>query len=179
MSLGYRIRKCVVAPRGARDLGHAPARAATGRRVPPRPRRRASEATPPRSSMTAPDRLASVGRPPGAAAPLALPLPLAMPRQTVAGMTLEAIRARILRGVYPEGVPLRQDSIADALGVSRIPVREALRQLEAEGLVTVTPHRGAIVSTLSLAEIEEVFALRAAIESTLLRAALPRLDAAA
>jgi DNA-binding GntR family transcriptional regulator len=98
-----------------------------------------------------------------------------MPRQTVAGMTLDAIRARILRGVYPEGEPLRQDSLADELGVSRIPVREALRQLEAEGLVTVTPHRGAIVTTLSAAEVEEVFALRAEVESALLRAAIPRL----
>jgi DNA-binding GntR family transcriptional regulator len=120
--------------------------------------------------MTGPDRLATASRSHGAAV-----LPLSIPRQTVAGMTLEAIRARILRGVYPEGEPLRQDSLADALGVSRIPVREALRQLEAEGLVTFTPHRGAIVSTLSLGEIEEVFALRAAIESALLRAALPGL----
>jgi DNA-binding GntR family transcriptional regulator len=100
-----------------------------------------------------------------------------MPRQTVAGMTLDAIRARILRGVYPEGEPLRQDSLADELGVSRIPVREALHQLEAEGLVTFTPHHGAVVATMSAAEVEEVFALRAAIESALLRAALPRLDA--
>src|SRR6187551_998389 len=97
-------------------------------------------------------------------------------RQTVASMTVEALRERILRGDYPEGEPLRQDTLADELGVSRIPVREALRQLEAEGLVTVTPHRGAIVTTLSAAELEEVFALRAEVESALLRAAIPRLD---
>jgi DNA-binding GntR family transcriptional regulator len=64
-------------------------------------------------------------------------------RQTVASMTCDAIRDRILRGDYPEGSPLRQDAIAEDLAVSRIPVREALRQLEAEGLVTVLPHRGA------------------------------------
>lgn len=100
-----------------------------------------------------------------------------VPRQTVASMTLEALRDGILHGTYPEGEPLRQDAIADDLGVSRIPIREALRQLEAEGLVTFTPHRGAVVSTLSLAEIDEVFSLRADIEADLLRRALPRLSA--
>src|SRR4029078_13747600 len=94
-------------------------------------------------------------------------------RQTVASMTVEALRERILRGDYPEGEPLRQDALADELGVSRIPVREALRQLEAEGLVTFSPHRGAVVSTLSLEEIEELFELRADIEADLLRRAMP------
>lgn len=94
-------------------------------------------------------------------------------RQTVAGMTVEALRERILRGDYPEGEPLRQDALADELGVSRIPVREALRQLEAEGLVTFNPHRGAVVSSLSLDEIHELFELRADIESDLLRRAMP------
>ena len=96
-------------------------------------------------------------------------------RQTVASMTLDAIRDGILHGNYAEGEPLRQDALADDLGVSRIPIREALRQLEAEGLVTFTPHRGAIVSSLSLGEIEEVFELRTTIEPDLLRRALPRL----
>jgi DNA-binding GntR family transcriptional regulator len=96
-------------------------------------------------------------------------------RQTVAAMTLDAIRDGILHGNYAEGEPLRQDALADELGVSRIPIREALRQLEAEGLVTFNPHRGAIVSTLSLAEIEEVFDLRTTIEADLLRRAVPRL----
>jgi len=96
-------------------------------------------------------------------------------RQTVASMTLDAIRVRILHGSYTEGEPLRQDALADELGVSRIPIREALRQLEAEGLVTFNPHRGAIVSSLSLEAIEEVFELRATIEPDLLRRAMPRL----
>ena len=96
-------------------------------------------------------------------------------RQTVASMTLDAIRDGILHGHYAEGEPLRQDALADELGVSRIPIREALRQLETEGLVTFNPHRGAIVSTLSLEEIEEVFDLRASIESDLLRRAIPHL----
>jgi DNA-binding GntR family transcriptional regulator len=96
-------------------------------------------------------------------------------RQTIAGMTIEALRERILRGDYPEGEPLRQDALADELGVSRIPVREALRQLEAEGLVTFNPHRGAVVSSLSLGEIDELFELRADIECDLLRRAIPKM----
>ncbi len=98
-------------------------------------------------------------------------------RQTIASMAVEALRERILRGDYPDGEPLRQDALAEELGVSRIPVREALRQLEAEGLVTFNPHRGAVVSSLSLAEIEELFELRADIECELLRRAIPRMNA--
>ena len=98
-------------------------------------------------------------------------------RQTLTGMTVDAIRERILRGHYPEGEPLRQDAIGAELGVSRIPVREALRQLEAEGLVTFNPHRGAVVSTLSLKQIRELFELRAEIEGDLIRRAVPHMSA--
>jgi len=98
-------------------------------------------------------------------------------RQTIASMTVQALRERILRGDYPDGEPLRQDALAEELGVSRIPVREALRQLEAEGLVTFSPHRGAVVSSLSLDEIEELFQLRAEIECDLLRRAIPKMTA--
>ena len=96
-------------------------------------------------------------------------------RQTLTSMTADAIRERILRGRYPEGEPLRQDAIGVELGVSRIPVREALRQLEAEGLVTFNPHRGAVVSTLSLKQIGELFELRADIEGDLIRRAVPHM----
>lgn len=111
--------------------------------------------------------------------PAAEPLPhanavLTVQRQTLTSMTADALRERILRGIYPAGEPLRQDAVAEQLGVSRIPVREALRQLEAEGLVTFTPHRGAVVSTLSPDEIAELFELRATIEGDLLRRAVPR-----
>jgi len=96
-------------------------------------------------------------------------------RQTLTSMTADAIRERILRGRYPEGEPLRQDAIGVELGVSRIPVREALRQLEAEGLVTFNPHRGAVVSTLSLKQIRELFELRAEVEGDLIRRAVPHM----
>src|SRR5512143_1313775 len=106
------------------------------------------------------------------------PQPMApIQRQTVASMTVTALRERILRGDFPDGDPLRQDALADELGVSRIPVREALRQLEAEGLVTFNPHRGAVVSSLSLGEIDELFELRAQIEGDLLRRAIPHMTA--
>lgn len=99
-------------------------------------------------------------------------------RLTLAGATLHAIRERILSGAYAEGEPLRQDALAEELDVSRIPVREALRQLEVEGLVTFSPHRGAVVSSLSATDIEELFELRALIEGDLLRRAVPALAAA-
>lgn len=96
-------------------------------------------------------------------------------RQTLTGQVLEALRDKILSGEYAEDEALRQDAIAADLGVSRIPVREALRQLEAEGLVAFNPHRGAVVSSLSLPEIEELFELRGLVESTLIVDAIPRL----
>jgi DNA-binding GntR family transcriptional regulator len=107
--------------------------------------------------------------------PAAISTVLPIERQTVTGLTRDAIRDRILRGTYAAGEPLRQDALAEQLGVSRIPVREALRLLEAEGLVTFNPHRGAIVSTLSPAEIEELYELRAEIEADLLMRAMPHI----
>jgi DNA-binding GntR family transcriptional regulator len=96
-------------------------------------------------------------------------------RTSVVDLAARALRDRILRGDLAEGAALRQDALAAELGVSRIPLREALRRLEAEGLVTITTHHGAVVSVLSLAEVEELFELRALIESELLRRAVPRL----
>lgn len=102
------------------------------------------------------------------------PMILPITRKTVSHQTADALRERILRGVYPDDTPLRQDALAAEFGVSRIPVREALRQLEAEGLVAFNPHRGAVVSSLSVDEIEELFELRSQIESDLVRRAVPR-----
>ena len=102
---------------------------------------------------------------------------LPITRQTVTHQATEALRERILRGVYADDTPLRQDALAAELGVSRIPIREALRQLEAEGLVVFNPHRGAVVSSLSVDEIDELFELRAQIESDLVRRAVVRTTA--
>lgn len=102
--------------------------------------------------------------------------PVAMQRKTVVELAVEVLREKILRGDYKENSALRQDALAAELGVSRIPVREALRQLEVEGLVTFSPHLGAVVSSLSLAEIEELFRLRALIESEVLRDAMGQIS---
>jgi len=99
-------------------------------------------------------------------------------RRTVAAEAAEILRRRILSGEIKAGQPIRQEQIAQDLGVSRIPLREALKQLEAEGFVTIAPHKGAVVSTLSAAEAEELFALRFQLESWLLREAIPRMQEA-
>ena len=80
-----------------------------------------------------------------------------------------------MHGDIQEGEQLRQDAIAQEFAVSRIPVREALRQLEAEGLITIVPHRGAVVSLLSCDEIEELFEMRAILEPEVLRISIPNL----
>jgi DNA-binding GntR family transcriptional regulator len=96
-------------------------------------------------------------------------------RRTVAAEAAEILRQRILSGEIRAGQPIRQEQIAQELGVSRIPLREALKQLEAEGFVTIAPHKGAVVSTLSAEEAEELFALRAQLERWLLTEAIPRM----
>jgi DNA-binding GntR family transcriptional regulator len=87
----------------------------------------------------------------------------------------DELRRRVLGGVYPGGHPLRQDALAAELGISRIPLREALVQLESEGLVKILPHRGAVVSEASADEIAELFELRALLEPRLLHHSAPAL----
>lgn len=87
----------------------------------------------------------------------------------------EALREAILRGIFQEGQSLRQDEIATQFGVSRIPVREALRQLEAEGLVTLHLNRGATVSVLTVAEAQEICEIRSALEAMAIQLAIPKL----
>lgn len=87
------------------------------------------------------------------------------------------LRDAVLSGEYPSGAQLRQDALAASFGVSRIPVREALLQLEAEGLVHIVPHKGAVVTGLSKAEVDDVFGLRLLLEVRLLRSSAPLLTA--
>jgi len=96
-------------------------------------------------------------------------------RQTMAGAAVTELRRRILSGVVAAGEALRQDALAREFGISRIPIREAFRQLAAEGLVTLHPHRGAVVTALSALDIAELFDLRAMLEPDLIRRAVPRL----
>jgi DNA-binding GntR family transcriptional regulator len=74
--------------------------------------------------------------------------------RTLSAAIVEQLRRDILDGTYAAGDQLRQDALAASFEVSRIPVREALFQLEAEGLVLIEPHKGAIVSAFSLEEID-------------------------
>ncbi|MHA6844832.1 GntR family transcriptional regulator [Ralstonia syzygii] len=85
------------------------------------------------------------------------------------------LRRRILTGEFVDGYQLRQDALAAELGISRIPLREALVQLESEGLVKILPHKGAVVSELSADDITELFELRALLEPVLLRKSIPKL----
>jgi DNA-binding GntR family transcriptional regulator len=73
-------------------------------------------------------------------------------------------RDRILAGTYAPGAALRQDILASEFGTSKIPVREALVQLQSEGLVDIFPNRGFQVRPLSSAELQEVFSLRMQVE---------------
>jgi DNA-binding GntR family transcriptional regulator len=85
----------------------------------------------------------------------------------------EALRLAISLGEFAPGFQLRQDELAERFGTSRIPVREALKQLEAEGFVTFLPNRGAVVSDLSIDEVVELLELRIALECHALRLAIP------
>jgi DNA-binding GntR family transcriptional regulator len=88
----------------------------------------------------------------------------------------EELRAAIIRGEYPAGEPIRQEDIADRFQVSRMPVREAMRLLEAEGLVTKQPHRGAVVAQLDAEDALELFQIRAALEGVAVHRSFPTLD---
>jgi DNA-binding GntR family transcriptional regulator len=101
-----------------------------------------------------------------------------VPRLTVADAVTEQLRRLILSGAVADGSPLRQDALAEEMGTSRIPVREALSRLESEGLVASYPHRGYVVTGLSRAEIEELFDLRSILEPELIRRAIPKLTEA-
>jgi len=85
----------------------------------------------------------------------------------------EQLRTAILRGEHPPGSRIRQEDLAERYGASRVPVREALRTLEADGLVTLVANTGAWVSRLSLAECDEVYQVRERVEPLLLRYAMP------
>ncbi|TKB57334.1 GntR family transcriptional regulator [Ferrimonas aestuarii] len=90
-------------------------------------------------------------------------------------LVVEVLREKILSGEIKAGEPLRQSALASELNVSRIPVREALLQLEAEGLVKFEAHKGATATELSVEQASELFELRALIEPDLLAKSIPNL----
>lgn len=87
----------------------------------------------------------------------------------------EALRQDILSGVFPAGHELRQDALAERFNASRIPVREALRQLEAEGLVIHQPNRRTVVAGMSVPQLCELLDIRIALECHAARLAVPNM----
>lgn len=96
---------------------------------------------------------------------------VAAPR-TAHSYAYEALRSRILTGELAPGTPLVQASLAKDLGVSMTPVREALRDLATEGLVTLLPHKGAAVTSLDLDDAKEIHTIRLKLEPDTTRLAV-------
>jgi DNA-binding GntR family transcriptional regulator len=92
--------------------------------------------------------------------------------QTIGDMAYEVIREGILTGVFAPGERLRQDQLAEAIGVSRIPIRSALMQLESDGLLTFHRYRGAVVNHVTVNEMREIYEIRAVLETHALRKAM-------
>ena len=100
--------------------------------------------------------------------------PARLARMTAQEAVANALREAIYVGDLPHGTRLTQDDLAGQLGVSRIPIREALWQLESEGLIEITPHRGAVVSALTPQGLQEIYEIRIALESLAVRLAVPQ-----
>ncbi len=96
-------------------------------------------------------------------------------RLTLAGTVTNRLRELILDGQLPPGTPLRPAHLAPRIGVSVMPVREALRVLAAEGLVSLTPRIGARVADISEEDVEEIYLVRAALEGLAARLAVESL----
>jgi DNA-binding GntR family transcriptional regulator len=92
-------------------------------------------------------------------------------------LVCDRLRGEIVSGTLGPGKQLRQEELARRYGTSRVPVREALRQLEAEGLVQFFTNRGAVVSSISLEEVLEMFEIRIALECRALYLAIPNMVA--
>lgn len=102
------------------------------------------------------------------------PIPAHLARSVIE----ETLRSAILDGRLPCGTALRQQDLADLFGVSRMPVREALRQLEAQELLSVTTHKGAVVAPLIQGDATETYELRILLESEAMRQSIPLLTEA-
>ncbi len=88
---------------------------------------------------------------------------------------VETIRSAIVSGQLPAGTRVAEPDLADKFGISRTPIREAFRQLESEGFITVIPRKGAIVASLSPRDIAEFYDLKAVLEGYAARSAVEKL----
>ncbi|QXH46584.1 GntR family transcriptional regulator [Pseudomonas xanthosomatis] len=100
-----------------------------------------------------------------------------VPAHLARGVIEERLRSAILDGRLPPGTAVRQQELATLFGVSRMPVREALRQLEAQSLLQVVMHKGAVVAPLIGEDAVDTYGLRVLLETEALRQSIPRLDA--
>ncbi len=91
---------------------------------------------------------------------------------------VESIREAVLSGELQPGDRLEQDKLAERFSVSQTPVREALRQLEAEGIVDYNPHRGVRVAEVNLRDVREIYLIRGTLEALATRLAVPYLNSA-
>ncbi len=90
---------------------------------------------------------------------------LEIKRASAVDQVVDALREMILRGELAPGTPLREIQMAESIGISRNTVRDAVRALAREGLVTHTMHRGAMVTRLAESDVIDVFRVRARIET--------------
>ena len=97
-------------------------------------------------------------------------------REMLPNSVSSILRQAILKGDFKPGERLVQTELAEQIGVSRMPVREALKTLELEGLVTLEPHKGAMVRSVTVEDVEEIYELRAVIESLVLKKSIPNLN---
>ncbi|WPZ34198.1 GntR family transcriptional regulator [Thalassobaculum sp. OXR-137] len=95
--------------------------------------------------------------------------------RTASEFVQRVLREAILDGRIPPGTPLRQEALAAAFDVSRMPVREALRQLEAQALLEFTPHKGAVVSEISAQDQADTYLIRRALEPVAFAQSIPHL----
>ncbi len=96
---------------------------------------------------------------------------------SVAARIATTLAERIVLGVLAPGLPLRQDHVASEFGASHVPVREAFRRLEAQGLLVSEPRRGVRVAPLDRNTIDEISEMRAALEVLAVRHAIPKMTA--
>ncbi len=96
-------------------------------------------------------------------------------RLSIPEAVAQSLQQRILSGEFKEGDALIQETLANEYQVSRMPIREALRQLEATGLVAMQMHKGAVVTSIPLEQIAELFELRALLEGDILAHSVPRM----
>jgi DNA-binding GntR family transcriptional regulator len=97
-------------------------------------------------------------------------------RRTTADYLVSALRTAIYDGQFADGEELNQVELAHHFNVSRVPIREALRQLQAEGLVHIVAHRRTVVARLALDEILELIEMRAVLEAHMVRRCAPHVD---